>query len=60
MSTTRCHKSSATADTHRMDGRMEALDSMEGGVVSDTDMMKGGGCRGEDITHGILREEEER
>lgn len=42
MSTTQCHKSSPTAEAYRMDGRMEVADRMEGGIVSDTDVMKGG------------------
>lgn len=50
MSTTQCHKSSLTAETYRMDGRMEMADKMEGGVLSDTDMMKGGGYRGKTVS----------
>ncbi len=37
-----------------MDFRMEVADRMEEGVVSDTDMMKGGRYRGEDRIHATL------
>lgn len=33
---------------------MEVADGVEGGVVSDTDMMEGGGCRGGDGIHGVI------
>lgn len=37
-----------------MDSRTEVADRMEGGIVSDTITMKGGGYRGEDSNCGIL------
>lgn len=54
MSTTQHHKSSPTAQRHRMDSRTGSVDRMEGGAVSDTSMMKGRACRGENRISGVL------